>query len=394
MKVETKFYQKDSFIYLDGKFNLKEFYIVKKGNILLKRKNDLNEIIEETRGEGYIFGIIQSLTGISDNETALALTDCEILVIPKEKLEQLYVEHRKIILKILSEYSEILRNLDKELVKIDFFTEDTFDREAKVFDIAKRYVLENQKEKGAHLLKSFLNEVKGHRELENKILNALKNLPNVEFFESNEIITERRFRANTVIFTEFEFGNNFFIIKKGKVKITKLKHNKEMLLAILSDGDIFGEMSILNDKPRNATAFTIEDSEIMIIDKKGIDNLPPPLFVKILYFLTKRIWFVQQQIICNKISALIARVYYFLTAKMKLVVPNIKKDDEISFTFNFSLKELYEMLDITPDKEEKLKDFLTDKNIEFDKNSIKIKKTSDFLDKASFYFTRSNLGFI
>ncbi|HOJ63472.1 MAG TPA: cyclic nucleotide-binding domain-containing protein [Spirochaetota bacterium] len=394
MKVETKIYKKDSFIYLDGKFNLKEFYIVKSGNISIKKKNELNQITEETKGPGYIFGIIQTLTGISDNETVKAITDCEILVIPKEKLEQLYVEHKKIILKILSEYSEILRNLDKELVKIDFFTDDNFDRETKVFEIAKRYVLENQKEKAAHLLKSFLMEIKGNSALENKILNILENLPDVEIFKSNDIITEKIFKANTVVFTEFEMGNNFFIIKKGKVKITKLKHNKEMLLAILSEGDIFGEMSILNDKPRNATAFVIENSELTIVDKKGIDKLPPPLFVKILYFLTRRIWFVQQQIICNKISAPIAQIYYFLTAKIRLAIPNIKKDDDKTFVFNFSLQELYEMLDIDKDKEEKIKEFLTDKNIEFSDDSIKIKKTSHFLDKASFYFTRSNLGFI
>lgn len=395
MKVETKIYKKDSFIYLEGKLNLKEFYIIKSGNVLIRKKNILNQISENIRGAGYIFGIIQCLSGIIEEETAKALTDCEILVIPKDKLEDLYIEHRRIIFKILSEYSEILRTLDKDLVKIDFFSQESFNREGDVLDTAKRYIKLKQHEKAAHLLKYFLIEIKNkNNDLVNKINNILKELPDVEIFESNELIIERKIKKGKVIFTELELGNNFFVIKKGKVKITKLRNDKEVILSILSDGDIFGEMSILNDKPRNATAFAIEDCELMVIDKKGINNLPSPLFVKILYFLTKRIWFVQQQIICDKIPALIAQVYYFLTAKIKLYIPHIKKEDEREFVFNFSLKELYEMLDIDERKQDKIKDFLNDKNIEFGSDFIKIKKTSDFLDKAYFYFTRANLGFV
>ncbi|HQJ07319.1 MAG TPA: cyclic nucleotide-binding domain-containing protein, partial [Spirochaetota bacterium] len=256
MKVETKKYPQNAFIYLEGKFNLKEFYIVKSGKIKITKTNDITGSSEDFREDGFIFGIIQCITGVSDNETVQALTDCEILVIPKEKIEELYNEHPKIILNILSEYSEILRKLDKDLVKIDFFS-STDKREDRVFEIARKYVSIKEYKKAASLLKSYSFEIKDNeKELArtNALLQKLPGVDIVDVIETDQLISYKTLQPNSVIFTEYELADNFFIIKSGKVKITKLKGDEETLLAILGEGDIFGEMAILNDKPRNATA--------------------------------------------------------------------------------------------------------------------------------------------
>lgn len=389
MKVETKKYPQNAFIYLEGKFNLKEFYIVKSGKIKITRTNDITGNSEDIREDGFIFGIIQCITGVSDNETVQALTDCEILVIPKEKIEELYNDHPKIILKILSEYSEILRKLDKDLVKIDFFS-STDKRGDRVFEIAKKYVSINQYKKAARLLKSYSFEIKDNEKDLAKTTALLQKLPSVDIIETDQLISYKTLQPNSVVFTEYELADNFFIIKSGKVKITKLKGDEETLLAILGEGDIFGEMAILNDKPRNATASVEEETTLMIVDKKGINKLPPSLFVKILIYLTRRIWMVQQQIICSNIYNAPGQIYYLLTSKLKLAGLDQRKDSERSYTFKFPLKELYQMLDINPEKKaEELKDFLKDKNFEFYDDCIKIKKIGVLYGKNSFYLTRT-----
>jgi CRP-like cAMP-binding protein/RsiW-degrading membrane proteinase PrsW (M82 family) len=66
---------------------------------------------------------------------------------------------------------------------------------------------------------------------------------------------ERRFNAGHTVFEQGEEGSVFYLIKKGEVDIFKtLNTGERMLMATLSEGDVFGEMAIVGDQPRLATA--------------------------------------------------------------------------------------------------------------------------------------------
>jgi CRP-like cAMP-binding protein len=78
----------------------------------------------------------------------------------------------------------------------------------------------------------------------------------------------QRFRNDSVILFEREESEGLFIIAKGKVKVSRYSEdNREVILAILNESDIFGEMSILDGYSRSATVTAIEDSEIFLIKK-------------------------------------------------------------------------------------------------------------------------------
>jgi len=83
----------------------------------------------------------------------------------------------------------------------------------------------------------------------------------------------KKISANTVLFHEGDQGEDMYIIQSGKVKISKRIRGVEKTLATLEKGEFFGEMAILNDKPRSATAETIEDCEMLSIDRKTFDTL-------------------------------------------------------------------------------------------------------------------------
>ena len=333
MKVPIKKYINNAFIYLSGKVLPKEFYIVKSGKVKIIRTNPILGESEDIRGAGYIFGIIQCLTGIPEEESVKAITDCEIFIITKERIEELFINKKQVILKILSEYSEILRKLDADLINYNSFSA-SINRKEKIFDVVKKYIHVNQQKKAAHLLNSIINEFPDDPDIQKKAESILPKLERAQVLYKKEIIYEQKIPSDTVIFTEFELANYFYIIKKGKIKITKLRHDKEILLAILGDGDIFGEMAVLNDKHRNAAACSVEDTELMVIDKKGIDKLPPPLFKKLLEFLSKRIWLVQQQLICCKLPSVTAKIYYLLTSKVKQVTHDPEEECSNSFIFH------------------------------------------------------------
>lgn len=82
--------------------------------------------------------------------------------------------------------------------------------------------------------------------------------------------------VNYNLFKEGDNGDALYIIKKGKVKIYKEPKEGEVMpkdLAELSDGTFFGEMALISDIPRNATAKTAEDSEIFILSKDDFTEL-------------------------------------------------------------------------------------------------------------------------
>ena len=83
----------------------------------------------------------------------------------------------------------------------------------------------------------------------------------------------KRIPAGTVLFSEGDKGEEMFIIQSGKVKISKKIRGVEKTLATLEKGEFFGEMSILNDKPRSASAETIEDCDMLVIDRKTFDAM-------------------------------------------------------------------------------------------------------------------------
>lgn len=79
--------------------------------------------------------------------------------------------------------------------------------------------------------------------------------------------------SGTLLFHENDPGEEMFIIQTGKVKISKKVRNIEKTLVVLGKGEFFGEMAILNDKPRSATAEVVEDSEILVIDRKTFETM-------------------------------------------------------------------------------------------------------------------------
>jgi CRP-like cAMP-binding protein len=83
----------------------------------------------------------------------------------------------------------------------------------------------------------------------------------------------RKFPAGAALFQEGDRGEEMYIIQSGKVKISKRIRGVEKTLATLEKGEFFGEMAILNDKPRSATAETISDCEMLVIDRKTFDAL-------------------------------------------------------------------------------------------------------------------------
>jgi len=101
------------------------------------------------------------------------------------------------------------------------------------------------------------------------------------------------YEPNDIIFCEFEPGNDFYFIQSGRVEIVKIINNREKTLDILSAGDVFGEMAILEEEPRSASAIAIEHVKLLRFRRENFDALlqgNPQLAYKLLVIFSKRIY--------------------------------------------------------------------------------------------------------
>ena len=102
----------------------------------------------------------------------------------------------------------------------------------------------------------------------------------------------RTFKPGEIIFNEGEVGDYTYIIKQGSVKIVTQHKDKSVTLGVLKDGTCFGEMAVITDAPRVASAIAETTSQIYVIDKmhiKAMMDSISPLFRAIINTMIKRV---------------------------------------------------------------------------------------------------------
>ena len=83
----------------------------------------------------------------------------------------------------------------------------------------------------------------------------------------------REFPRGTVLFREGEPGGEMFVVHQGRVVISKRAGGVEKVLTTLGQGQFLGEMSILNNAPRSATATCAEDCRLLVVDARTFEAM-------------------------------------------------------------------------------------------------------------------------
>ena len=97
-----------------------------------------------------------------------------------------------------------------------------------------------------------------------KVVPILDGLSRDELKEFERIVHHRHYKADEIVFWEGEPGVGVYIIQEGTVKIYKtLSNGSDKELAILKSGDFFGELALLDESPRSASAVAQESSHIL-----------------------------------------------------------------------------------------------------------------------------------
>jgi CRP/FNR family transcriptional regulator, cyclic AMP receptor protein len=80
--------------------------------------------------------------------------------------------------------------------------------------------------------------------------------------------------ANTRVFSEGEPGDAMYLVKSGRVRVSRTPPNcGEEALAILGPGSVFGEMAVLDGGRRSADVIALEGCELLVIERKDFAQL-------------------------------------------------------------------------------------------------------------------------
>jgi CRP/FNR family cyclic AMP-dependent transcriptional regulator len=129
--------------------------------------------------------------------------------------------------------------------------------------------------------------------------NFLRNVPIFTDLDDTELSriaklgVQKRFKKGGIILLEEETGSALFVIIAGKVKVVRADDDgREVVLAILTENDFFGEMAILDGLSRSASVIAITKADVFMIHRNDFLQLLhdyPSLAVSLLRELTTRL---------------------------------------------------------------------------------------------------------
>lgn len=83
----------------------------------------------------------------------------------------------------------------------------------------------------------------------------------------------KEFPRGALLFREGDPGKEMYVLQSGRVAISKTVRDVEKVLAVLGPGEFFGEMAIISNKPRNASARVEDDARLLVIDPKTFEAM-------------------------------------------------------------------------------------------------------------------------
>ena len=100
-------------------------------------------------------------------------------------------------------------------------------------------------------------------------INIFSDLSEKDLLLLQRVSKPRKYLKNSMIILEEEYGDLVFVVQTGTIKITRVNdEGKEVILALLGPGEIFGELAILDGEARSANALAQENCQLWAINKE------------------------------------------------------------------------------------------------------------------------------
>src|SRR4029078_3376754 len=108
-----------------------------------------------------------------------------------------------------------------------------------------------------------------------EISNFLRTVPlftkleDAELQRFAELTREKSYPKGSVILFEDDPGDSLFVVRDGRVKVVLIgEDGREVILGVLGVGEYFGELSLIDDRPRSAHVIAMEDSNLLVLRRE------------------------------------------------------------------------------------------------------------------------------
>jgi CRP/FNR family transcriptional regulator, polysaccharide utilization system transcription regulator len=234
-------------------------------------------------------------------------------------------------------------------------------------DIELLRAVESRLKRSEMLKAEFSKNVEGL----NKFFDQVK-----EIDELKKLSAERRikiFKKKEIIFNEGNNPNYLYFLSKGKVKTFKAhEYGKELITSLYKEGDFFGYLALLEDKPYSETAEVLEDSEICMVPKEDFFALiynNMNVMKKFIKILSDNITEKEEQLVNLAYSSVRKRV----AEALLLLQSRYKDNKEGNFSISISREDLANIVGTaTESLIRTLSDFKEDKMLEIKGSNITI----------------------
>jgi CRP-like cAMP-binding protein len=382
-------FAKDAYIVVEGKKNADRFFIIRTGKVKVSKAV---QIVAEEQGDilgpGDFFGVVSTMSGHSHIETAQAMTDVTLISVHKDQFPQLIQNNAPVAMKIIMQFSKRMRYLDEALTRLTL-KDNAKEDASHLFKIGEYYAKQNNFNQALYAYHKYVKCCPQGADVQNAMERMKKIAPYIKAppkeFKPDEMT--RNYNKDDIIFCEGEPGDQLFIIQKGSVKIIKITETNEILLAVLKTGDIFGEMALLESKPRAAGAVAFEDCQLMAVNRANFQQMitsQPQLIARLTTLLSERIWIVYRQLVNTQIHDPIGRMYDML--QIQIEKKKIDVNEATSFSFDFGVKELINMVGL-PAADAPIigRKFLENKAIQILSDKIYIKELKEIAKQNAYY---------
>jgi CRP/FNR family transcriptional regulator len=388
----SKSFKKDSLIYIESDEDSSEVFVVETGEVGLTGTPGIPRF-RTTLKTGDIFGFTSCLCRRPRMETAVARTDCSCAVLERERFIESVQSNPELASRIISYFAQELRAYD-DLMTSPSEEASARDDEAHLYQLAQHLARKGRPAHAAHALRAYTSRFPAgmHVEEGTRQLAALE----AKGAATPAPVTRglcRVFADGQMIFCEHEPGNELYVIKSGKVEILKISPPDEILLSILRDGDIFGELSIVSTAPRNAAAVSSGESVLLPISRESLLSVfekSPATVGRILGALSQRLWFTFIRLRAKVFENPLTRTYVLL--ENKLLEDRVSLLGTKPHTLGLGIAEILGMAGVPADQVEGVKNVLgSDPNFSFQFRQVTIDSPSALEAKARYFRTRDHL---
>ncbi|HZK20258.1 MAG TPA: cyclic nucleotide-binding domain-containing protein [Treponemataceae bacterium] len=379
-------FTKGSYLFVQGQAENDRFYIIQKGQVRCYKELEVDSTMN-ILGPGDFAGVIPCMAGQSQIETVVATSDVQAISVKKDQYPDLIRKNAPVAIKIIRTFAARMRFLNEKLAQLTLKNVTTITAEH-LYTTATYYDKARQYNSAIYGYYQYMKECpKGPNvEKAKQRFIQLKPITQAVYYEStNE--TVRTYPKDTMIFSECQRGAEMFIIQGGQIKITKIVDNNEIILAVLKKGDFFGEMSLLENKPRSASAIAHDDCILMVINKNNFNIMvqsQPQLISRLTTTLAERLWTMSRQLTNTQLADTNQKLIDMLALQLEKNKIALNKTSD--YQFDLTAYDLANMCGI-PKTEQAiaLGNFIQNPLISLVQNKIYVKNTEEIIKTAAFY---------